>query len=166
MSGRQSTEKYWNENPDRWATMLVIANDVSEMYGLPSVPEDKIRKLGGRDALSFCWWKQANGRSAIGYRWTDPDYRLEFERLNCVSTEDRRACMEGVVGLLYYRMHLSVLEIDCVLGLARSTVHALKKGWDGQSRDFKVMFFGLSGDMRHKGLRNLVLGKTGCQSKS
>jgi hypothetical protein len=68
--------------------------------------------------------------------------------------------MQGVVGLLYYRMHLSALEIDCVLGLARSTVHILKKGWDAESRDFKVMFFGLSGDLRTKGLRNLVLGLT------
>jgi len=158
--------KYWDANPDRWATMLVVANDISEMYGLPHLPEQTIRALGGPDALPLCWWKQENGRSNIGYRWSHPDHREEFEAVNCVSTEDRRACMEGVVGLLYYRMHLAISEIDYILGLSRGTIAVLKKGWDEQSRDFKVMFFGLSGDMRHKGLRNLVLGKTGCQSKS
>jgi hypothetical protein len=152
---------YWIENPDRWATMLIIANDISAMYSLPTLPEEQIRRLGGYKALPLMWWKDNHtGRAGIGYRYSSEKRAYKLEDLNCVSSEDRVCCMQGVVGVLRYRMLLSGRELDTVLGISRGTVHELLKGWDAQSRDFKVMFFGLSGDMRNKGLRNLVLGMT------
>jgi hypothetical protein len=153
--------EYWIENQDRWATMLIIANDISAMYSLPTLPEDQIRRLGGYRALPMMWWRDnSTGRAAIGHRFTCSKTRYKLEDLNCVSSEDRICCMQGIVGVLRYRMWLSVSELDCVLGISRGTVDTMLKGWDAQSRDFKVMFYGLSGDMRNKGLRNLVLGMT------
>jgi hypothetical protein len=154
-----ATFEYWMENQDRWATMLIIANDISAMYSLPTLPEQQIRRLGGAKALQFMWWRdRVSGRANIGHSFTKLTYKLED--LNCVSSEDRVCCMQGVVGVLKHRMHLAGGELDLVLGISRSTVHNLLTGWDAQSRDFKVMFYGLSGDMRNKGLRNLVLGAT------
>jgi hypothetical protein len=152
---------YWFENPDRWATMLIIANDISAMYSLPTLPEEQIRRLGGYRALPLMWWKdRATGRAGISHRYSSEKVAYKLEDLNCVSSEDRICCMQGVVGVLRYRMLLSSAELDCVLGISRSTVHNLLTGWDAQTRDFRVMFYGLSGDMRNKGLRNLVLGAT------
>jgi hypothetical protein len=151
---------YWIENPDRWATMLIVANDISAMYSLPTLPEEQIRRLGGFKALPLMWWKGDGGRSTIGFRWSDPKFRGQFEALNCVSSEDRVCCMQAVVGILRDRMFLSAREVDCVLGLSRGTVCTMASGWDSQSKDFKTMIYGLSGDMRSKGLRHLVLGVT------
>ena len=157
-----ATFEYWMENQDRWATMLIVANDISAMYSLPTLPEDQIRWLGGYKALPLMWWKDssAGGRAGIGHRYSSEKRAYKLEDLNCVSSEDRICCMQGVVGILKHRMHLAGRELDLVLGISRSTVHNLLTGWDAQSRDFKVMFYGLSGDMRNKGLRNLVLGAT------
>ena len=155
-----ATFDYWMENQERWATMLIVANDISAMYSLPTLPEEQIRRMGGYKALPLMWWKDSGGRANISHRLTHRKHRVQLEELNCVSSEDRICCMQGIVGVMKHRMLLAGSELDFVLGISRGTVHEMLKGWDAQSRDFKVMFYGLSGDMRSKAFRHLVLGVT------
>lgn len=159
METGSSTYEYWMENQDRWGTMLIVACDISEMYGLPVMPEDHIRKMGGQDALPLMWWKHPDdGRSTIGFSFASRRSSLSLEDFNMVGPDDKCLCMACVVGVLHNRMHLSTTELDFVLGLSRGTVSKLLAVWNSQSDDFRKMIFGLSGDMRSMGLRHLVLG--------
>ena len=159
METGSSTYEYWMENQDRWATMLIVASDISEMYGLPVMPEDHIRKMGGQDALPLMWWKHPeDGRSTIGWSFTERKSSLSLDDFNMVKADDKILAMACVVGVLNNRMHLSTMELDFVLGLSRGTVSKLLAVWNNQSADFRKMIFGLSGDMRSIALRHLVLG--------
>ena len=150
---------YWHHNQARWASMLQIAADLSSMYELPRPNEREIRNLGGFRALPFFWWRLGCDDTASfidrSRQGCDYDHWAGLGR-----REDRSLCFACICGVLRDRMMLSGAELDVVLGCSRGSVHDACLRWSAFTKDFRTMIFGLSGDLRTKGLRNLVLGRT------
>lgn len=149
--------EYWRQNQQRWASMLIVANDIAAMFSLPTVDEDAIRSLGGEKALPHMWW-QGVGRVNTYY----VGIRQKNKRFDVLGMrEDRQHAFAITVGILHDRFLFEFPCVRTVLGAGQGTVWEAYERWRKESDDFRVMVQGLAGDMRSKALRHLVLGRTG-----
>lgn len=137
--------------------ILETCLNYSEMYELPCPSRQDFRSFPPAVLVERFWWRLGVVSDRFkSYIERNPQALPDWnERFPC---EDRRDCMSAICGTLAGRFpgqRETCLQIMLISAGVFSTSLAR---WRAETEDYRWMMAHLAGDLKHRALRDLVLG--------
>lgn len=148
---------YWHDNRSRWLKCLRVCADVADMYELERPHDREFERIPPWGLADLFWWNTTHQR---GTSPTGMSKAVAHDPITGVEPEyDGPTAWACTIGVLMCTQRVNGTDIRFMLNVSGGRFMVGRQIWEQFSLDFRVMFLGLSGDMRKKGLRYLVLGE-------
>lgn len=155
MPRRLGAKRLERQNTGPVELILETAVNFSEMFDLPCPSRVEMYVLPPEAVVDQFWWR-LHARSHVSHFLRVPSWPKDWkERYPC---EDRRTCLECIVGCLAGRLPDQRQLCLNVLMMGAGTWSDALKSWRSRSQDYRWMMAHLAGDLKHRALRELVLG--------
>ena len=147
--------EYWHANPKRWHRVLSMAADFADMYELERPSAVEMERWPVWRLTERFFWNTTHARVPLSCRVKGPIHDPMTDVDPAYDAPTCWACIMGEAEL----MGLSRMEAPFVFDTSSERVSRGRAAWMSYSPDFRRMIRGLSGDLKNKALRSLVLGE-------